>query len=74
MAKLITFPRRPRPEADPPPSPEELRVEDRRRMLENIAAGIFVIAFVVLSFWVIDRVMSYSQNVTCLTVRLKNCR
>lgn len=76
MADLIPFPRRRRPKAEPdkPPSVEELRAEDRRRMLENLAAGVFVILFICLGVWVIDRVSAYSRNVTCLSVRLKDCR
>lgn len=77
MARLIPFPRRP---IKPPGTPltaeqrEELRAEDRRRMFENIAALVFVIGLLALSFWVIDRVAAYSQNVSCLQFRLKNCR
>jgi len=82
VAELIPFPRRDRPEptplADQPvvqrPSREELRSADRRRMLENLAALVFIVFFMALAFWVMDRVTAYSQNVTCLSARLKECR
>jgi ferric-dicitrate binding protein FerR (iron transport regulator) len=82
VADLIPFPRRDRPEATPPaeqpaaqrPSREELRSADRRRMLENLAALVFIVCFMALAFWVMDRVTAYSHNVTCLSARLKECR
>lgn len=82
MADLIPFPRRERPEPTPlvdqpvvqRPSLEELRSADRRRMLENLAALVFIACFMALAFWVMDRVMAYSHNVTCLSARLKECR
>lgn len=43
-------------------------------MLENLAAAVFVVALVLLGYWVIDRVSSYSRNVTCLSAKLKDCR
>lgn len=75
MADLIPFPRRPRPEAEPPPSIEELRAADRRRMLENLAAALFVVAFLALSLWVIDRVSDYSKALDCMQYRYsKACK
>ncbi len=75
MAQLIPFPRRPEKE---PLSPElhraELQAEDRRRMLENAAAFVFIVAFLMLSFWVIERVSAYSQNVSCLQFKQRACR
>lgn len=43
-------------------------------MLENIAALVFVLAFMALSFWVVDRVLTYSHNVSCLQFKLRQCR
>jgi ferric-dicitrate binding protein FerR (iron transport regulator) len=82
VAELIPFPRRERPEpiplADQPvaqrPSREELRSADRRRMLENLAALVFIVCLMALAFWVMDRMSGYSHNVTCLSARLKECR
>lgn len=77
MAKLIQFPRR---RVEPPGTPltpqqrEEMRREDRLRMWQNVAAAVFVLALVVLSFWVIERVMNYSRSITCLHSMQKSCR
>ena len=73
MADLIPFPRR-RSEADEAQRQDDLRSEDRRRMLQNAAALVFLLAFMALSFWVVDRVLTYSQNVSCLQFKLRNCR
>lgn len=78
MGQLLQFP--PRPRIEPPGTPltaeqrEALREEDRRRMLQNAAAAVFVLALTALGFWVTDRVMSYSKNVTCLQLTPKSCR
>jgi hypothetical protein len=74
VATLIPFPRRRRSEADKTRHQDDLRAEDRRRMLENVAAFVFVLAFMALSFWVVDRVLSYSHNVSCLQFKLRQCR
>lgn len=83
MAELIPFPRRQRPEDMPTetlpvarrPSRAELRAADRRRMLENLAALVFLIAFMALSFWVIDRIGAYSRALDCMQFRHnKACR
>jgi hypothetical protein len=74
LADLIPFPRPPKREDVRPPSRDELRAADRRRMLENLAAAVFVVALVLFGYWVIDRVSSYSRNVTCLSAKLKDCR
>lgn len=77
MAKLIQFPRR---RVEPPGTPltpqqrEELRQEDRRRMMQNIAALVLVLVLIWLGYWVIDRVAAYSRNVTCLHSLHKICR
>jgi hypothetical protein len=52
----------------------ELRQEDRRRMLQNIAAAIFLLAFLAGSYWVIDRIGAYSRNVECLQFKQRWCR
>ena len=52
----------------------ELRAEDRRRMAQNAAAAVFMIGFLAFSFWVIDRVSAYSQNVSCLQLKMRGCR
>ncbi len=51
------------------PSREELRSADRRRMLENLAAAVFLVAFMMLAFWVIDRIGSYSRALDCMQFR-----
>ncbi len=51
-----------------------LKAEDRRRMWENIAAAVFLAAFLALSFWVIDRISAYSRNVSCLQFKQRDCR
>lgn len=43
-------------------------------MLENIGALVFVILFMSFSFWVVDRVLSYSNNVSCLQFKIRHCR
>ena len=52
----------------------DLRAEDRRRMRQNMAAGLFVVALVCAGMWVIDGVMAYSKSMTCLQYRHKVCR
>ncbi len=52
----------------------DLRAEDRRRMSQNIAAGLFVVALVCAGMWVIDGVMAYSKSMSCLQYRHKVCR
>lgn len=52
----------------------ELRAEDRRRMSQNIAAGLFVIALICAGVWVIDGVIAYSNSMNCLQFRHKVCR
>jgi len=42
-------------------------------MLENVFALVFLVAFMALSFWVVDRVIAYSQNVSCLQYKLRQC-
>ena len=77
MAQLIPFPRRPRKPAIEPTTADEraaLRAEDRRRMAENVAALVFVVVFVLFSLWVIDGLMNYSKNVTCLQFKQRSCR
>lgn len=77
MAELIPFPRRDRPEptplADQPvvqrPSREELRSADRRRMLENLAALVFMVGFMALAFWVMDWLSGYSRALDCMQYR-----
>lgn len=73
MAELIRFPRR-RDEGREARRRDDLRSEDRRRMLENIGALVFVILFMSFSFWVVDRVLSYSNNVSCLQFKIRHCR
>ncbi len=78
MGQLLQFPSRPR--IEPPGTPltaeqrEALRAEDRRRMVQNLAAAVFVGALTVLGFWVTERVMNYSNNITCLQLTPKSCR
>lgn len=43
-------------------------------MIENIFALVFVVAFMGLSFWVVDRVLAYSHDVTCLQYKMGRCR
>ena len=77
MAQLIPFPRRPKKAPVEPTTADEraeLRAEDRRRMAENAAALVFVVAFLLFSLWVIDGLMNYSKNVTCLQFKHRNCR
>ena len=83
VAELIPFPRRERPEPEPlaaetvvrRPSREELRSADRRRMLENLAALIFIVGFMALAMWVFDRVSGYSKALDCMQYRHnKTCK
>ena len=77
MAELIPFPRRARPDEITAetlpvarrPSRAELRSADRRRMLENLAALVFLVAFMALSFWVMDRIAGYSRALDCMQFR-----
>ena len=77
MAQLIPFPRRPKKAPQVAVTADEraeLRAEDRRRMAENTVALVFVVAFVLFGLWVIDGLMTYSKNVTCLQFKQRNCR
>jgi hypothetical protein len=43
-------------------------------MLQNAAAAVFVLALTALGFWVTERMMTYSKNVTCAQLTLRSCR
>ena len=77
MAQLIPFPRRPKKAPEVAVTADEraeLRAEDRRRMMENAVALVFVLVFVLFALWVVDGLISYSKNVTCLQFKQRNCR
>ena len=74
MGELLPFPRKPQHEPDEAERLEALRHEDRRRMAENVAAAVVIVALLWLGFWVIERVSAYSQNVTCLQLKQRTCR
>ena len=43
-------------------------------MLENAAAAVVVVALLATSAWLIDRLATYSRNMTCLTTNQRSCR
>jgi cytochrome oxidase assembly protein ShyY1 len=47
--------------------------EDRRRMLENAAAFIFVVLLLVLGAWLIDRLSAYNRNMACIQSHHHSC-
>jgi hypothetical protein len=52
----------------------DLRAEDRHRMLQNIAAAVFVIALILAGMWVIDGIIAYNKSMECLQYRMKRCQ
>ena len=52
---------------------EQAREDDRRRMLQNAAALIFIVALVCFGTWLIDRLSAYSRNLSCLQAHHRSC-
>lgn len=50
-----------------------LEAADRRRMAHNLAAFVFILAFVCLDAWLIDRLATYSRNLSCMQAHHRNC-
>ena len=46
---------------------------DRLRMLQNLAAFIFIVIFMCFGAWLIDRLAAYSRNMECIQARHRNC-
>ena len=74
----MTTPGTPPPTSDPPfrqtsPAPNE-QDADRRRMQQNLAAFLFVIVLVVFGTWLIDRLITYSRNMSCISSGQRSCR
>ena len=53
---------------------DEIRREDRQRMLQNLAALAFIVVFVLGSGWVLLRVADYSRNMACIESGHRSCR
>jgi hypothetical protein len=47
--------------------------EDRRRMQQNLAAFLLVVALLVAGAWMIDRLRAYSRTLACLESGHRNC-
>lgn len=60
-----------RPPAMPYRSPEDY--EDRRRMLQNVAAVALVACLLLLGGWLIDRLQTYSRLQACLDFGHRHC-
>jgi hypothetical protein len=78
-------PRRPFPgPVEPPPalggelspaawSSEQERLDDRRRMQQNLAALALVVLLVVTGAWLIERLRVYSHTMACIEAGHRNC-
>ncbi len=78
-------PRRPFPgPVEPPPalggelspatgSSEQERLDDRRRMQQNLAALALVVLLVVTGAWLIERLRVYSRTMACIEAGHRNC-
>lgn len=53
---------------------DRARADDRRRQLQNVAAFVFIVLFVLGSWWVMDRVVAYSKNMACIQSGQRSCR
>ena len=47
--------------------------DDRRRMLQNVAAFVFIVGFLAFSAWLIDRLIAYNHNMSCIQSHHRNC-
>ena len=47
--------------------------EDRRRMLQNVAALALVVVLLVLGTWLIDRLRAYSRTLACIDSGHRSC-
>jgi hypothetical protein len=48
-------------------------LEDRRRMLQNLAALAVVLVLVVLGAWMIERLRIYSRTMACIEAGHRSC-
>jgi hypothetical protein len=47
--------------------------EDRRRMQQNLAAFLLVVALLVVGAWMIERLKAYSRTLACLEAGHRYC-
>lgn len=67
---------RPQPSAAPGDDAAETqraREDDKRRMLQNAMAFVFIVALLCLSAWLIDRLAAYNRALSCLQAHHRNC-
>ena len=49
------------------------RENDKCRMRQNAAAFVFIVAFLCLSAWLIDRLAAYNRTLGCMQAHHHNC-
>jgi hypothetical protein len=54
-------------------SPSEDDFEDRRRMQQNLAAFLLIVALLVAGAWTIERLKAYSRTLACLEAGHRYC-
>jgi len=47
--------------------------DDRRRMLQNVAAFVFIVLLLGLGAWLIDRLSAYNRHLLCIQSHRRNC-
>ena len=65
------------PAARPRPLTEAERrradADDRRRMLQNATAFVFILALLATGAWLIDRLSAWNRNMSCIQSHHRNC-